>query len=165
MARDGQRARCVHCRSEISVPDSYAQGDHVKCNSCGTRHKVVRGDTLRLVIADIAPLQDALQANRTTVARLEDELLRARGSFGISANGLGIAVIYIIYQLTHEHALNGVLFVKAGLLALVAGAVLEAANYFFFAKRAAIIRLSSEVEEARAEGRELMQRIREAKRV
>ena len=50
MAEAVQKSRCQHCRSDILVPDSYHHGDHVKCGSCGMRHKVSRGDVLRLVL-------------------------------------------------------------------------------------------------------------------
>jgi hypothetical protein len=65
------KARCAYCRSDVSVPDAYAQGDHIKCGSCGTKHKVVRGEVLRLVLADLGPLQDALRANELHLDRLE----------------------------------------------------------------------------------------------
>ncbi len=59
------KGRCVHCRADILVPDSYHHGDHVKCGQCGTRHKVSRGERegVRLVLADVGPLRDALKAN------------------------------------------------------------------------------------------------------
>ena len=79
-------------------PNSYAHGDHIKCGACGTKHKVVRGDRLRLVLADIGPLRDALAQNEQLSTRLEAELAHARGSFGIGANGFGIGVVYALYQ-------------------------------------------------------------------
>ena len=39
-ATGAQKARCVHCREDVTVPDHYAHGDHVKCGACGTKHKV-----------------------------------------------------------------------------------------------------------------------------
>jgi hypothetical protein len=42
--------------------------------------------------------------------------------------------------------------------------VLELANFMFLAKRQAIRRLASEIEDARTEGRHLQQKIREASR-
>ena len=64
---DAVKGRCVHCRADILVPDSYHHGDHVKCGQCGTRHKVVRGERegVRLVLADIGPVRDALKANQS----------------------------------------------------------------------------------------------------
>src|SRR5258708_32127072 len=92
------KAKCVHCRSDILVPDSYAHGDHLKCGACGTQHKVSRGEVLRLVIADVTPLQNALRANEQMVERLEADLRVARGSFGAGGNGLGLGVVYALRQ-------------------------------------------------------------------
>jgi hypothetical protein len=50
-------------------------------------------------------------------------------------------------------------------VALLSGAALELANLLFLAKRQRIRRLSAEIEEARADGRGIQQRIREATRV
>jgi predicted RNA-binding Zn-ribbon protein involved in translation (DUF1610 family) len=93
------KARCVSCREEIAVGDRYAHGDHIKCGVCGTKHKVVRGDRLRLVIADVGPLRDVLAQNERLVERLEAELAHARASLGIGANGIGIGVAYALYQM------------------------------------------------------------------
>ncbi|HXK10663.1 MAG TPA: hypothetical protein VMT70_13520 [Vicinamibacteria bacterium] len=161
-----QKARCTHCREEVSVPDSYAHGDHIKCGACGTKHKVVRGDRLRLVLADVAPLRDALGQNQQLVDRLEAELAHARASFGIGANGIGIGVIFLVYQVGMRGApLSTSLLVNAVAIALVSGLLLEAANWSFLAKRSAITRLSKEIEEARGEGAKLRQQIREATRI
>ena len=160
------KARCVHCREEISVADRYAHGDHIKCGVCGTKHKVVRGDRLRLVIADVGPLRDALAQNEKLVERLEAELSHARASFGIGANGIGIGLIYALYQV----GVNGVpidkgLGVATLMVAVVSGLLLEAANWSFLAKRNALMRIGHELDEARAEGQKLRQQIREATRV
>jgi hypothetical protein len=160
------KARCVSCREEISVADRYAHGDHIKCGVCGTKHKVVRGDRLRLVIADVGPLRDALAQNERMVERLEAELAHARASFGIGANGIGIGLIYALYQV----GLNGAALSKALLwttigVALVSGVLLELANWSFLAKRNAMMRLGHELEEARAEGQKLRTQIREANKV
>jgi hypothetical protein len=161
-----QNARCVHCREEISIPDRYAHGDHIKCGACGTKHKVVRGDRLRLVIADVSPLRDALGQNQQLVSRLEAELSHARASFGIGANGIGIGVIFALYQVGMKGApLSANLLANAIGIAVVSGLLLEAANWSFLAKRGAITRISRELEEARTEGQRLRQQIREATRV
>ena len=163
---DAQGVPCSYCRSEIAVPAQYAHGDHIKCGSCGTKHKVVRGDRLRLVLADAAPLRDALVQNDQLVARLEAELSHARGSFGLGANGLGIAVAFALYQVAvKEAALGKALLMEAVGVAVVSGILLETANYLFLAKRHLMTRLSGELEEARAEGVRLRQKIREAERV
>jgi hypothetical protein len=161
-----QTARCVHCREDVSVPDAYAHGDHIKCGACGTKHKVVRGDRLRLVIADVSPLREALGQNRQLVTRLEAELAHARASFGIGANGIWIGVIFALYQVGMRGApLSAGLLASAVGFAIVSGLLLEAANWSFLAKRSAITRISGELEEARAEGQRLSQKIREATRV
>jgi len=163
---DAQNAACSYCRSEIAVPAQYAHGDHIKCGSCGTKRKVVRGERLRLVLADAAPLRDALVQNEQLVTRLEGELSHARGSFGVGANGVGIAVIFALYQIAAKEATLGkALLVEAVAVAVGSGLLLEAFNYLFFAKRHLMTRLSGELEEARAEGVRLRQKIREAERV
>lgn len=161
-----QRARCVHCREEISVSDRYAHGDHVKCGSCGTKHKVARGDRLRLVLADVGPLRDALAQNQALVGRLEAELSKARASFGIGANGFGIGLAFALYQVgMRGEPLSTSLLWNALGIAVVSGLLLEAANWSFLAKRGAITRLSAELSEARAEGARIRQHMRDATRV
>jgi hypothetical protein len=160
------KARCVNCREEISVADRYAHGDHIKCGVCGTKHKVVRGDRLRLVIADVGPLRDALVQNERLAERLEAELAQARASLGIGANGLGIGVIYALYQVGVNGAPIGrsLLLTSLG-IAIFTGVLLEAANWSFLAKRSKMTRLSAELDEALAEGEKLRQQIREASRI
>jgi hypothetical protein len=166
MAEGVQKARCAHCRSDISVPESYQHGDHIKCGSCGMRHKVSRGDVLRLVIADVGPLRDALLHNRNLTERLEAELRHARGSFGVGVNGLGIGLIYALWKIMRENrAIDTDLAWEAAGVIVVSGILLEAANFFFLAKRQRLRRLGEEIDEARAEARTLQQKIREAGRV
>lgn len=159
-------SRCVHCREEIRVPERYAHGDHIKCGACGTNHKVVRGDRLRLVLADVAPLREALVQNQQLVSRLEAELSHARGSFGIGANGIGIGLIFALYQVGLKGAaIDASLLANAVGIAIVTGLLLELANWSFLAKRHSISRLSAELEEARDEGDRLRQQIRDATRI
>jgi hypothetical protein len=159
-------ARCVNCRSEVTVPERYAHGDHIKCGTCGTQHKVLRGDVLRLVIADAAPLKDALRENERLIERLEDELRGARRSVGIGSNGLGIGVAYAVWQVAlQEQALDQGLLIRTLIVAVLSGVGLEAANLLFFAKRQRIRRLSAEIEEARGDSRAIQQKIREATRL
>jgi hypothetical protein len=166
MAEGVQKARCAHCRSDISVPESYHHGDHIKCGSCGMRHKVSRGEVLRLVIADVGPLRDALLHNQTLTERLETELRHARGSFGVGVNGLGIGVIYAILQIVRaDRTIDSSLATEAAMVAVLSGVLLEAANFFFLAKRQRLRRLGEEIHEARVEGRALQQKIRDASRV
>jgi hypothetical protein len=160
------KARCVNCREEISIAERYAHGDHIKCGVCSTKHKVVRGDRLRLVIADVGPLRDALAQNDRLVERLEAELAHARASLGIGANGIGIGVAYAVYQVGWNGAPigTGLLWTSLG-IAIFAGVLLEAANWSFLAKRSAMTRIGHELDEARAEGQKLRQQIREASRI
>ena len=159
-------ARCVNCRSEVTVPERYAHGDHIKCGTCGTQHKVLRGDVLRLVIADVAPLKDALRENERLIERLEDELRGARRSVGIGSNGVGIGVAYAVWQVAlQEQTLDSGLLIRTLVVAVVSGAALELANLLFLAKRQRIRRLTTELDEARGDGRLIQQQIREATRV
>ena len=148
------------------MPDSYAQGDHIKCGGCGTKHKVARGEVLRLVLADLAPLKEALQANHERIGRLEDELLGARRSFGVGVNGLGIGLIYALWQVTQNDAVwNGALVGAALLVVVGSGVALELTNYLFLAKRQHIIRITQEIEVLRGESRQLDQKLREASKL
>lgn len=163
---DVATVRCVYCRVDIQVPGTYAHGDHIKCGACGTKHKVVRGDRLRLVLADVAPVKDSLAQNEQLVNRLEAELHHARASYGIGANGIGLGVVYMLYQLGFKGAaLNGELIGNAAGIALVTGLLLEVANYLFLAKRQHMTRISAELEEAEEEGARLRQLIRDASRM
>lgn len=158
--------RCVNCRSDISVPDTYAQGDHIKCGACGTRHKVQRGEALRLVLADTAPLKDALQANDQLISRLEDDLNATRRGVGIGVNGALLGVAWFGWQVVHEGQLVSTsLVVKAAAIALLSALGLELANFLFLTKRMRMTRLAAEIEDAREEGRRLQQRLRDASRL
>ena len=160
------KVRCVSCREEIAVADRYAHGDHIKCGVCGTKHKVVRGDRLRLVIADVGPLRDALAQNEKLVERLEAELAHARASFGIGANGIGIGLIYALYRVGIDGAPIGRALLWSSIaVAVVSGLLLELANWSFLAKRNALMRIGRELNEAYAEGQKLRSQIREANRV
>jgi hypothetical protein len=162
-----QKARCVNCRGDISVPDTYAHGDHIKCGSCHTQHKVVRGEgSVRLVIADVAPLREAYQANQALVERLQAELRHARGSFGIGANGFGIGVAYFLWQVAGQDTpLDVDLAWKSALIGVISGIVLELLNFLFLAKRKKLSRLSAEIREAEEDGRALQKKLREAQRM
>ena len=161
------KGRCIHCRADILVPDAYHHGDHVKCGQCGTRHKVTRGERegVRLVLADVGPLRDALKANQSMVGRLEDELRGARHSIGLGANGLGIAVVYIIWQVAlKDMPMSTDLIWRAVTVGVASGLALELLNYMALAKRKHITRISHDLDEAREEGRALQQKIRESSR-
>ena len=157
---------CVNCRETISVPAGYAHGDHIVCGACRTKHKVVRGDRLKLVLADVAPLRDALGQNEHLVSRLEGDLARARGSYGIGFNGIVLGVAFAAYQLVvNDVPASTSLLLNALGIAIVSGLLLEAANWSFLAKRSAITRISGEIEEARSEGARIRHQLREATRI
>jgi NAD-dependent SIR2 family protein deacetylase len=160
------KARCVYCREEVQVPDRYAHGDHIKCGSCGTKHKVVRGDRSRLVLADVAPVREALSQNDTLIARLESEIAQARFSFGIGANGIAIGVAYAVYEVVaNQTPVYAALLWKAAGIAIGCAVLLEAASWAFFAKRQRIARLTRELEEARSEGGRIRALLRDAAKV
>jgi hypothetical protein len=159
------KARCVNCRSEVVVPDTYASGDHIKCGVCNTQHKVQRGDVLRLVLADLEPVRQAYKDNERRIRDLESEIVRARGSLGLGANGLGVGVAYVIYQIgLKEQPWSTDLLLHGAYAAIGSAVLLEVANYLFLAKRAKISRLSEDISVLRGEGKVLQQRIREAGR-
>ena len=159
-------ARRPRFRVGALVLPSYAHGDHIKCGTCGTNHKVVRGEVLRLVIADVTPLREALHDNHRLIERLEDELRGARRSFGIGANGIGFGVIYAVYQIAfNEQDLSQQLLLATVGVALFSGIVLETMNYLLLSKRQRIRRLNAEIDEAKIHGRAVEKQIREASRV
>ena len=160
------KARCVDCREEIAVTSQYAHGDHIACGTCGTKHKVVRGDRVRVVLADAAPLREALAQNQQATNRLKKDIARARASLGIGVNGIGIGVIFAVYQVGWKgEPLSMNLLWNAIGIAIVSGLLLEAANWAFLAKRQAMTRLSAELDETEEEGRRIRQKIRDATRV
>lgn len=166
MEKPTDKARCVHCRSEVVVPGSYAHGDHIKCGACGMQHRVVRGEVLRLVIADVAPLKEMLRENEHHVETLQEQLHSAQASLGIGANGFGLGVVYLVYQVGLKDAtLSPTLFWQAAGIALATGGLLELLNWLFLAKRQRITQISEEITTLQAEGRQLEQKIREASRV
>jgi len=120
-------------------------------------------DILRLVIADVAPLRDALHQNEAHIRNLEVELAQARASWGIGANGIGIGVLYVIVQIVFENRLLDWALIRTAIaIGLAVGIGLELANYLFLAKRNKIARLTADIAQLRTEGRELMRKIRES---
>jgi tetrahydromethanopterin S-methyltransferase subunit F len=127
---------------------------------------VQRGEGVRLVLADVAPLKDAVRANEQLIARLEEDLRAARSSFGIGANGIIVGVLYAGWLVAFKQQMLSVdLFQSALLVAAGTAVALEAANFLFLSKRRRMSRLGAEIEEAQEEGRRLQQKIREAGRV
>jgi hypothetical protein len=160
------KARCTHCRVEVEVTAQYAHGDHIKCGTCSTKHKVVRGEVLRLVLADPTPLRDTLRSTEQMIDRLEAERRGVSASVGIGANGFGIGVLWVVYKVAlGGEPLSVSLFVTALVIGLLSGIALEGANWLFLAKRHRITKLTEEIEEARSEGAKLRQQIRDATRI
>lgn len=157
--------RCVMCRAEVVVPASYEHGDQIKCGECDTAHKVVRGERVRLVLADASGLRDEVRAAQRRVQQVEEELRDARHSMGVGINGLGVGLVYILWQIGLRDAPWSVpLLWQAGFLSLVAGLLLEVANYRFLAKRQHLTRLAQELSAAQRELTGLRQRLRDATR-
>jgi hypothetical protein len=159
-----QKGRCVHCRTDVLVPATYADGDHIKCGACDTGHRVVRTNNgLRLVIADVAPLRETLRQNDQRLSILETELRDARASLGLGVNGLLIGLLYIVVKIAlDEEPLTKALIVTAAVIAVLVGTALELANFFFLQKRAKMTRLTAEIEQLNQDSRELRRQIREA---
>jgi hypothetical protein len=117
------------------------------------------------VLADVTPLREALQQNEQLINRLGAELAHARASFGIGANGIGIAVAFVVYQVGWKDVqLSLNLLLNAVGVAIVSGLLLEAANWAFLAKRSSITRLSQEIADAQTESHRIRQQIRDSTR-
>jgi hypothetical protein len=153
--------RCISCRSEVSVPDSYAEGAQIGCGSCAIQLRIIRTGGLRLVIADPLALQDSLRQVRLDIAQTSRELQTARASWGIGVNGFGIGVLYVVSRVAlDEREINRGLILEAVVLSVVVGIFLELANHLFLAKRQNISRLTEQLRLAVAEQRELERKIR-----
>ncbi len=159
-------ARCISCRGEISVPDSYADGAPIGCGSCSAQLRVVRTGGLRLVIADPLALRETLRLLKLDISQANRELQTARASWGIGVNGFGLGVLYVVVKVAlEERDLNRTLIGEAVILALLVGILLELANFLFLAKRQTISRLTEQLQRAAAEQRELERKIRESSRL
>lgn len=159
-----QRGRCVHCRTDVAVPASYAEGDHIKCGACDTGHRVLRtNNVLRLVIADVTPLRETLRQNDQRLRILEAELRDARASLGIGVNGILIGLLYVVVKIAvDEQPLTKGLVTMAAVIAVLVGVALELANFFFLQKRAKMTRLHEEIEQLSQDSRDLRRQIRES---
>jgi polyhydroxyalkanoate synthesis regulator phasin len=163
-ARDTQTARCLNCRGEVQVPNTFADGDTIECGTCGVSLKVQRaGGGLRLVIADVTPLRDEMRSTQQRIRALESDLSRARASFGIGANGLGLGLLYVIAQVgLEEKQISAELIRTAVAVAAASGIGLELANYLFLAKRREMSRLSGEIAQLQSEVNQIQSKIRES---
>ena len=162
-----ESARCPRCRTEVPVPATFAHGVMLGCKTCNSQLRLLRSDkgAIRLVVADAGPLRDQMAFNRSHVERLHADLKVARHSLGVGANGFGIGVAYVMAQIVlEERLLNQKLVLEAVVVAVVAGVLLELANYFFLAKRKTMTRLSHEIAQMREEEVLLQSLIREAER-
>jgi hypothetical protein len=117
-------------------------------------------------MADVTPLRDALAQNQHMVNRIQADLAQARASLGVGANGIGLGVAFVVYQVGWKgEPLSMSLLWNAIGIAIITGLLLEAANWAFLAKRQAMTRLSAELDEAQAEARQIRQKIRDATRL
>jgi hypothetical protein len=151
----------------VPVPETYAHGVILGCQTCKSQLRLLRNEkgVLRLVIADAAPLRDQVAFNRAHVDKLQADLRVARHSLGVGTNGFGVGVIYMVARLAREdRVLNMQLLTEAVIIALVVGVLLEAANYFFLAKRKTMTRLAIEIDQMRDEQQMLQSLIRDAER-
>lgn len=166
-AKDVTPGKCLNCRSEVMVPNTFADGDTLQCGVCGMGLKIHRtgGGGLKLVISDVGPLRDEMKAIQQRIVGLESDLARARASFGIGVNGLGVGLVYLLSQVMLEDKnISRELIVNAVLIAIISGIGLELANFFFLAKRREMSRLSAEIAEGTKEINSIQQKIRESLR-
>jgi hypothetical protein len=159
-------ARCISCRSEVSIPDSYADGAQISCGSCAVQLRIVRtGAGVSLVIADPLALRETLRQVKLDIAQANRELQTARASWGIGVNGLGIGILYVVAKMALEQRhLGRGLIVEAVVLSVIVGILLELVNTLFLAKRQTISRLTEQIRLAVAEQKELERKIRESSR-
>lgn len=160
-------SRCGECRAPIEVADDFAHGAQIRCNSCHTSMRVVRGAGAgpRLVHADPEPLREALSEGERRMRMAEGELAKARASLGIGVNGLGLGVLYLVARVgLEEMHLTRELIIRAAVIAVVSGILLELANLLFLAKRRRMSELGAEIDELRKGNRDLKRKLRDATR-
>jgi len=166
-SKDVTPGKCLNCRSEVMVPNTFADGDTMQCGVCGMGLKIHRnpGGAPKLVISDVSPLRDEMKAIQQRMVGLESDLARARASFGIGVNGFGIGVLYVVAQVMLEDKnLSRELMINAGLIGVISGIGLELVNFFFLAKRREMSRLGGEIAEGQKEINSIQQKIRESLR-
>lgn len=163
--KEAASGRCQKCRSLVAVPDSYVDGDTLPCGVCGISLRVQRAGGLRLTLADVAPLRDEIRSTELRLHSLESDLARVRRGFGIGVNGLLAGVIYVVHRIGwRDEQLSAALLWKAAGVALLAGVLLELANFLFLGKRRRLSQLSRQIKDHRAHVRELQARIQEGSR-
>jgi hypothetical protein len=160
-------SRCAECRASVEVGDDFAHGAQIRCGSCHTSLRVVRGAGVgpRLVHADPEPIREALTDSERRLRDAEKGLRAARASLGIGVNGLGLGVLYVVAKVgLEELPLTSDLIYTAVAIAIVAGIGLELVNFLFLAKRRRMAELGAEIDELRSSTRELRRKLREALR-
>jgi hypothetical protein len=164
MGFDTRSGKCVSCRAEVQVPNTFADGEMIDCATCGIALKILRpGGGLRLVISDLTPFRDDVRSKQQQLTGLERDLAKARASIGIGANGLGLGVMYVIAQVgLEEKPLTSELIWTGVGIALVTGIGLELANLLFLAKRREMTRLGEEITQTQAELKEAQRKIKES---
>src|SRR5262245_65543360 len=98
VSKDVTPGRCLSCRSEVMVPNHFADGDTMQCAVCRMSLKIQRtsaAGTLRLVIADVTPLRDEMKSIEVRESGLEAEPRRARASLAIGADAFGRAELAV----------------------------------------------------------------------
>jgi hypothetical protein len=164
MAFDTTPGKCLNCRAEVQVPNTFAEGEMTECGVCGISLKILRpGGGLRLVIADLTPFRDEVRAKQKQIKELEGDLAKARASFGIGANGFGLGVMYVIAQvgLEEKPLTSGLIWIGVA-IALVTGIGLEVSNLLFLAKRREMTRLDEEIAQAQADLKEVQRKIKDS---
>jgi hypothetical protein len=160
-----RNARCLNCRSDVPVPDSYADGSQITCGACSVPLRIIRTGGLRLVIADVGPFREMLKERKVLVTETTRDLQKARASWGIGVNGLGVGVLYVVARIALEdRILDQGLIIEAVVISIVVGVVLEVANTLFLSKRQAVTRLTLQLQEALADQKDIERKIRESSR-
>ena len=160
------KARCVNCRTEIDDPAGLCprrphQVRHLRHQAQGAARRRPAAGAGRRQAPEGRPARQPdpwWSASRTSCRG-------ARRSFGIGANGLGIGgdLPASYRSRLNEPAWSLGPASPRGSASLVGtGLLLELANFLFLAKRQQMTRLSEEIQTARADGREIQRKIREA---
>jgi hypothetical protein len=165
MGIDSRPGKCLNCKGQVDVPNTFEDGEVFDCGLCGTALKIIRKGGLRLVINDLTPLKEELRGYQGRIHELQRELTKARASFGIGANGLGLGVLYVVAQVAlEEKPLDSALIGMGVAISLITGALLELANLLFLAKRREMTRIGEEITQVQAEMAETQRKIKDSLR-